>query len=440
MQKTIYTSTRGTKASLSFDEAIFQGLAPDGGLYMPNPIPAYDAKLADDLLNLSSYAEVAERLIRQLLIGSVAEKELPGILQEAFNFAIPLVTLDEEKGLYVLELFHGPTLAFKDVGARFMARTFSSVVGKRSEKIVILAATSGDTGSAVANGFLGVPNIEVCILYPKGKVSLLQEKQITTNGHNVHALEVNGSFDDCQALVKQALNTYKTASDVHLTTANSINISRLIPQSTYYAWAFAQAKKKLKYIVPSGNFGNITSGILAREMGLPVDSFVASVNSNDVVPNYLKNGIYEPKPSVSTISNAMDVGAPSNFERLKAIYHASHIEMGKGIQSVSISDERTKIAIKKAFDMYGYLMCPHTATAFAAFEDQKNSVKASKTPTVILATAHPAKFGDTVEQVIGKEIDLPKALQDCMEKEKLSTEIPVNYDAFSEQLALIINR
>jgi threonine synthase len=437
MDKTIYTSTRGSTQALSFDEAIFQGLAPDGGLYMPSPIPSFDKDLASDIVKLDSYPEVAERLIQRLLAGSVIEKELSSVLHDAFNFEIPLITLDEDQGLYVLELFHGPTLAFKDVGARFMARTFSSVVGKRSERIIILAATSGDTGSAVANGFLGVPNIDVCILYPKGKVSLLQEKQITTNGQNVHALEVDGSFDDCQALVKHALNSYKTASDVHLTTANSINISRLIPQSTYYAWAYAQAQQSVKYIVPSGNFGNITSGIFAHKMGLPVDSFTASVNSNDIVPNYLSTGLYEPKASISTISNAMDVGAPSNFERLKTIYHASHIEMGSNLQSVSISDTLTKTALKSVYEKYGYVMCPHTATAYAALKER--NIKSDRANlTVVLATAHPAKFGDTVEEVIGKEIELPQVLKDCMVKEKLSTEIAANYEAFSEQLAKII--
>lgn len=433
-----YTSTRGYSRALSFDEAIFQGLAPDGGLYMPTPIPKHDDKLASDILKLKSYPEVAQRLITPLIAGSVVEHELDAVLQDAFNFEVPLVPLDEEKGIYVLELFHGPTLAFKDVGARFMARTFSSVVGKRSERILILAATSGDTGSAVANGFLGVPNIDVCILYPKGKVSLLQEKQITTNGQNVYALEVDGSFDDCQALVKQALNNYKTDTDTHLTTANSINISRLIPQSTYYAWAYTQAQKALNYIVPSGNFGNITSGIFANKMGLPVSSFVASVNSNDIVPNYLTTGIYEPKPSVSTISNAMDVGAPSNFERLKTLFHASHLEMGYTLKSFSVSDELTKTAIKSVYENYGYLMCPHTATAYAALRSlDKKTTK--QEPTVLLATAHPAKFGESVESVIGEKIELPKALEDCMQKEKLSIEIAANYEAFTEQLTKILS-
>lgn len=433
-----YTSTRGSSKALSFDEAIFQGLAPDGGLYMPTPIPKYDDKLASDLLKLKSYPEVAQRLITPLLAGSVIEHELGAVLQDAFNFEVPLVPLDEEKGIYILELFHGPTLAFKDVGARFMARTFSSVVGKRSERILILAATSGDTGSAVANGFLGVPNIDVCILYPKGKVSLLQEKQITTNGQNVHALEVDGSFDDCQALVKQALNNYKTDKDTHLTTANSINISRLIPQATYYAWAYTQAKKALNYIVPSGNFGNITSGIFANKMGLPVSSFVASVNSNDIVPNYLNTGIYEPKPSVSTISNAMDVGAPSNFERLKTLFHASHIDMGNTLKSFSISDELTKTAIKSVYETYGYLMCPHTATAYASLSRIEKKLTAAE-PTVLLATAHPAKFDESVESVIGEKIELPKALKDCMKKEKLSINIAADYEAFTEQLTKILS-
>jgi threonine synthase len=438
MEKTIYTSTRGHKEALSFDEAIFQGLAPDGGLYMPNPIPAFNDNLADDLLSASNYPELANRLVAPLLKGSVAESALEEILTEAFNFEIPLVCLDEQKGLYVLELFHGPTFAFKDVGARFMARTFSKVVGQRSERIVILAATSGDTGSAVANGFLGVPNIEVCILYPKGKVSKLQEQQITTNGKNVHALEVDGSFDDCQALVKQALTNYPTASDVHLTTANSINISRLIPQSTYYAWAFHQAKKALRYIVPSGNFGNITSGLLANFMGMPSNGFIASVNSNDVFPAYLNTGKYEPKASISTLSNAMDVGAPSNFERLRNIYSEDHLKMGDAIQSISVDDYQTTESIKSVYNEYGYVICPHTATAFKAFTALDFKKSASE-PTVLLATAHPAKFGDTVEKAIGKEVELPDALKECMKKEKLAVSIPSSYEAFTSELNKLLS-
>lgn len=432
-----YASTRAKSEALSFDEAIFQGLAPDGGLYLPEPFPPYNPKLKDELLATDSFAKVAEKIISPLISGSVIEEGLLELLEEAFHFELPLRLLDEKQGLYVLELFHGPTFAFKDVGARFMARAFSKIIRQRSERILILAATSGDTGSAVAQGFLGVPNIDVCILYPKGGVSHLQEQQITTNGHNVHAIEVEGRFDDCQALVKKALRTYKCPEGFHLSTANSINISRLIPQATYYAWAYNQAGGALNYIVPSGNFGNITSGILARQLGMPAKSFTAAVNANDVFPSYLQSGKYEPKQSLSTLSNAMDVGAPSNFERLLHLFNNRNDEMNANISSLSVSDQQTKEAIKEVYEKYDYVMCPHTATAYHNYKWLRNNGKAEG-KTAILATAHPAKFGESVFNAINKEVEIPEKLAVCLTKEKKATSISANYEAFASIIDDII--
>lgn len=420
-----YQSTRGHEQQLGFDDAIFRGLAPDGGLYLAEPMPAFDEHLSEKILSLKNYPAVAELMLSPFLKGSIAESGLGDLLEDAFNFEVPLIELDAKKGLYVLELFHGPTLAFKDVGARFMARVFSKVIAQRNERILILAATSGDTGSAVANGFLNVPNIDVCILYPKGKVSKLQEQQITTNGANIKAIEVEGSFDDCQALVKQALSQFKSAAGVHLSTANSINISRLLPQSTYYAWAFKQLGEAAHYVVPSGNFGNISSGLIASKMGLPNKGFTAAVNANRVFPEYLETGIYKPKASVSTPSNAMDVGAPSNFERVTALFNQEYALIKKGMISRSVSDQATISAIKEVFDHYGYIVCPHTATAYV------NAIQNGfKAPQILLATAHPAKFGETVNEVIGKEVEIPERLAACMRKEKQAISMAASYEEF----------
>lgn len=432
-----YSSTRAQSPSIIFDEAIFQGLAPDGGLYLPQPLPEFDPFLEKKIKSAKTYAEVADYIIRPLVSGSIIEESLSSLLEDALSFEVPLKILDEKEDLYVLELFHGPTFAFKDVGARFMARAFSKVIQQKSERIVILAATSGDTGSAVAQGFLGVPNIDVCILYPKGGVSQLQEQQITTNGHNVHAVEVEGRFDDCQALVKKALSTYKCPQGVHLSTANSINISRLIPQATYYAWAYLQAQEALNYIVPSGNFGNITSGLLAQYLGMPARSFTAAVNANDVFPSYLKSGEYAPKKSIATLSNAMDVGAPSNFERLQFLFKNSSQEMAASIMSLSVSDKQTMDAMKEVYHKYDYVMCPHTATAYVNYKWLKDMGKISG-PTALLATAHPAKFGESVENAINQDVEIPPKLAACLKKEKQAKAISNDFDAFSEILDQII--
>lgn len=427
----MYKSTRNNSPLLAFDEAIFQGLAPDGGLYLPKTHPSYNESYNADVRASKSLAEVAYHTIAPYMQGSVVYPGLEALLQEALNFEVPLKLLDQKKGLYVLELFHGPTLAFKDVGARFMARVFSEVIKKRSERVLILAATSGDTGSAVAQGFLGVPNIDVCILYPKGKVSFLQEKQITTNGQNVTAVEVDGSFDDCQRLVKQALKDFKAPKDVHLSTANSINIARLLPQASYYAWAYQQAAEALSYIVPSGNFGNITSGLMAHKSGLEAKGFSAAVNANDIFPTYLQSGKYEPKASVSTLSNAMDVGAPSNFERLTSLFDQNLEAMRSKVDALSVTDQQTVHAIQEVYERYGYVMCPHTATAYVM-----SSASKKESPSVILATAHPAKFRETVNKALGFEISLPERLAACLQKESKVTYLEkADYSRFEQLLS-----
>lgn len=427
-----YISTRQQEET-NIKTAILKGLADDGGLFMPEYIPQLDSAFFEKLPNLT-LQEIGFRVAREFLGESIPDENLKEIIDEVLNFEIPAVKISEN--IYSLELFHGPTMAFKDVGARFMARMMSYFSEGKPMKVI--AATSGDTGSAVASGFFGVPGIEVYILYPKGKVSPLQEKQLTTWGGNIKALEIDGTFDDCQALAKQILSDEELNQKFTLTSANSINIARLIPQSFYYFWAFAQLQKLGKPIVfsvPSGNFGNLTAGLFAKKMGLPIHHFVASTNANDIVPNYLETGIYTAKSSVQTISNAMDVGNPSNFERMKSLFDNDVSEFKREIDSYSFSDEETKNAMRKVKNDFGYTLDPHGAVAYLGFQKylEKNN---EELIGVLLETAHPAKFVEVVEDVLKETIEIPEKLAAFGRKDKLATLLPNDLSKIKEAIML----
>lgn len=429
-----YISTRQQEET-NIKTAILKGLADDGGLFMPEYIPQLDSEFFEDLPNLS-LQQIGFRVAKEFLGESISDENLKDIINEVLNFDIPAVKISEN--IYSLELFHGPTMAFKDVGARFMARMMAYFSGGKPMKVI--AATSGDTGSAVASGFFGVQGIEVYILYPKGKVSPLQEKQLTTWGGNIKALEINGTFDDCQALAKQILSDEKLNQKFTLTSANSINIARLIPQSFYYFWAFAQLQKLGKPIifsVPSGNFGNLTAGLFAKKMGLPVHQFIASTNENDVVPKFLETGNYESKPSKQTISNAMDVGNPSNFERMKSLFDNDVSEFRKEIESYSFSDEETKSTMINVKNEFGYILDPHGAVAYLGLETLRQAQTDKKNVDfvgVLLETAHPAKFVEVVEDVLKEKVEIPEKLEAFNKKEKKSTEFSVDFEPVKNYL------
>lgn len=422
-----YISTR-QKQKTDIKTAILKGLADDGGLFMPEYIPQLDSEFFENLPNLS-LQEIGFRIAKKFLGDSISDDHLKQIIDEVLNFEIPAVKITED--IYSLELFHGPTLAFKDVGARFMARMMSYFSEGKPMKVI--AATSGDTGSAVASGFFGVPGIEVFILYPKGKVSPLQEKQLTTWGGNIKALEIDGNFDDCQSLAKQILSDEDLNQKFTLTSANSINIARLIPQSFYYFWAFSQLQKLGKPIVfsvPSGNFGNLTAGLFAKKMGLPVHQFIASTNDNDVVPKFLETGNYKSKPSKQTISNAMDVGNPSNFERMKGLFNDDVTEFRKEIESYSFSDQETKNAMQEVKKNFNYTLDPHGAVAFLGLEalrQAQSDKEGEDFVGVLLETAHPAKFVEVVEDVLQEKIEIPEKLQAFNKKEKQSLEFAADF-------------
>ena len=425
-----YISTR-KKEETNIKTAILKGLADDGGLFMPEYIPQLEADFFKDLPNLT-LQQIGFRIAKEFLGESISDENLKEIIDEVLNFEIPAVKISDN--IYSLELFHGPTMAFKDVGARFMARMMAYFSEGKPMKVI--AATSGDTGSAVASGFFNVSGIEVYILYPKGKVSPLQEKQLTTWGGNIKALEIDGTFDDCQAIAKQILSDEELNQKFTLTSANSINIARLIPQSFYYFWAFAQLQKLGKPIVfsvPSGNFGNLTAGLFARKMGLPIHQFIASTNANDVVPKFLETGNYESKPSKQTISNAMDVGNPSNFERMKSLFNDDISEFKKEIESYSFSDGETKETMIKVKNDFGYTLDPHGAVAYLGLETFRKSFDSAQDDKdsedfigVLLETAHPAKFVEVVEEVLKTKIEIPEKLEAFNRKEKKSIEFPAD--------------
>ncbi len=425
-------STRHQSPEVGFEEAIFRGLPPDNGLYLPVEIPTLSPSFWQycDQLN---FQEIATAMACGILQGSIPEKELRALIFKAMDFSAPAVKL--HKDLYCLELFHGPSMAFKDFGARFMATTMSYFLEQSGEKLNILVATSGDTGGAVAQGFFGVPGISVTILYPKGKVSQVQEQQLTTLGGNVKAIEVNGTFDDCQALVKQAFLDEELRSKYRLASANSINIARLIPQSFYYAYAYAQLKhlwKDLVISVPSGNFGNLTAGVMAMRMGMPVSYFVAATNVNKVVPNYLESGEFEPiSPSIPTLSNAMDVGNPSNFPRLLALFDGDVDKMRAKIKGFSFTDEETKVGVRELYESYHYLACPHTSVAYLGLKKAMEK-DAGEHVGVFLSTAHYGKFLPEMESILGFSPELPEALQISGKKD--ATEMENTYTKFRAYL------
>ncbi|MFT4534468.1 MAG: threonine synthase [Saprospiraceae bacterium] len=425
-------STNNPDNLVNLKEAVLKSLPKDKGLYMPTHIP----KLSSEFINRIeeyTFADIAYEVAATLIGDYIPAENMRGIVDRAIDFPAPVVMHDESVG--TLELFHGPSLAFKDFGARFMAELISYFIKGEEQDITILVATSGDTGGAVAAGFYNTPGIEVVILYPKGKVSDLQEKQLTTLGQNITALEIDGTFDDCQAIVKQAFLDQELTKRYNLSSANSINIARLIPQTFYYFEAYKQVKKygkKVVFSVPSGNFGNLTAGLLAKKMGLPVNHFIAATNINKVVPNYLETGIYEPKPSIATISNAMDVGAPSNFTRLLALYDNDYNDLKADVSGFHLNDEDDKIVIKDIYDQYGYVADPHGAIGYAAVKEfQKLNPDYLG---VYLETAHPAKFLNVMTKVLTVPIDVPDRLKAVANKEKSAHLLAPEYESVKEWL------
>lgn len=408
-------STRGKAEPATFAEALLQGLAPDGGLYLPDcitPLPPGEIESWRTL----PLPSVASRVLTHLVGDELPAADLDRLVREAFDFPAPTVHVEDNR--HVLELFHGPTLAFKDFGARFLARVFGYLLGRRGDEATILVATSGDTGSAVAQGFHAVPHVRVVVLYPAGKVSPFQEAQMATLGGNVFAVRVPGTFDDCQRLVKAAFLDARLAP-LRLSSANSINIGRLLPQVVYYfgSWLeVAEAGGPLVFVVPSGNLGNLTAGVIAARLGLPVAGFVAASNRNDVLPEYLRTGRYRARPSVSTVSNAMDVGDPSNFARLLQLHGDSYEALRAGVRGCVVTEDATRATIKDVYQKTGYLLDPHSAVGFAAAraavleEPGASGPDAwSHLPFVVLATAHPAKFGGVIRNELGFEPALPAA-------------------------------
>ncbi len=422
-----YYSTENNNLRRSLRDAVLEGLAPDGGLYMPEKIAVIPK---DQLLSFrkKTFQDISKEVAISLFQDDLPESEIIEITESAINFDTPLIEV--ESGVYVLELFHGPTLAFKDVGARFMARMLGHFTKGLNREINVLVATSGDTGSAVASGFLNVEGVEVFILYPSGGVSELQEKQLTTMGGNITALEVAGTFDDCQRLVKSAFQDPDLTEKITLTSANSINLARFLPQSFYYfnAWARLPEQTEFYVSVPSGNFGNLTAGLVAGRMGLPVKHYIIATNVNDVVPEYLKSGKFNPRASVPTIANAMDVGNPSNFARILDLYGHSHKEISDALSAYAYSDDKLRQGIEKVYRETGYLMDPHGAAGYLAL--QEFSPKEPGIPGVFLETAHPAKFSKTVEEVIGSEISIPDKLKKASTKEKVSIPLAAEYSEF----------
>lgn len=419
-----FYSTNKRIKDLSFREAVLQGLAADGGLFMPNPLTPLPSSFFKRLPQLS-FSEIAFEVATHLLQNAIPSHALETIIEQSITFDAPLIRLSDE--LHALELFHGPTLSFKDFGARFMAQTMIYLMQNQTRDLHILAATSGDTGSAAAYGFFKAPGIKVWILYPKGQVSEIQEKQLTTIGHNVAAIEIEGTFDDCQALVKQAFNDQELCQKMRLSSANSINIARLIPQTFYYFYAWAQLKTKSSpvFSVPSGNFGNLTAGLLAKKMGLPVERFIAATNVNDSVPSYLETGVFKPHPSKQTLSNAMDVGNPSNFARMLDLYHGDLHQMRQDIFGVSFTDRQTQEALQETSNKYQYITDPHGAVAYYGLLAYQQQVK--RTAGIFLETAHPAKFQSIVEPLIGKKIAMPERLKEVLEKPKQSYALSNRY-------------
>ena len=427
-----YYSTNKQSPFVDFKEATIKGQAPDKGLYFPETIPSVSQEWLDNIDGISN-EEIAYRVIRPYTGNTIPEEKLYEIVKETVNFPIPLVQVDN--AIYSLELFHGPTLAFKDVGARFMSRCLGYFVKDKSTKVTVLVATSGDTGGAVANGFYGVDGVEVVILYPSGKVSPVQEKQLTTLGKNIHALEVQGTFDDCQAMVKTAFADTDVTDKLFLTSANSINVARWLPQQVYYFFAWKQWNDKDKppvISVPSGNFGNICAGILAMQSGLPVKHFIAASNINDIVSDYLQTQLLKPKAALPTLSNAMDVGNPSNFVRILEIFNNQFPELKKRLSSFTITDQETRETIRRVYTDYNYLLDPHGAVGYLSLKRYLADHLSDQ--GIFLETAHPVKFPDAVEKETGHSITLPESVRSIMDAEKKSTVIKPSYNSLKEFL------
>lgn len=432
-----FYSTNNRSFRTSLKEAVLQGLAADNGLYMPEIIPTMPAAFFDSLHELD-FRQIAFAIAKQFAGEDISGKELQKIVDETIQFDAPLAAISDN--ISAMELFHGPTMAFKDFGARFMSQLLRFFSAQSGREIVILVATSGDTGSAVANGFLGVPGIRVVVLYPAGKVSDIQEKQFTTLGNNITALEVSGTFDDCQRLVKSAFGDEALRRAYFLTSANSINIARLIPQSFYYFYGYSrrlQHNKPVVFSVPSGNFGNLTAGLFAKRMGLPVRHFVAATNVNDVVPEYLLTGTMTPRPSRHTLSNAMDVGNPSNFARIMDLYDGDLAAVKKDIIGYAFTDEETVTAMRSVAQTHNYTLDPHGAIGYLGLK--KYMVDFDRNVNgIFLETAHPAKFKDVVENAIGKAIGLPETLERFVKGEKQSVAVPNDYDQFRKTLTSLL--
>lgn len=430
-----YYSTNKNTQPVSLKEAVIKGLAPDKGLFMPERINKFEPSFFNNIQKLT-FQEIAFEVAKKFFAEDVNEAKLKEIVYDTLQFDCPVVEVT--KNIFALELFHGPTLAFKDVGARFMARLLNYFLEKNEKLVNVLVATSGDTGSAVANGFLGVEGIHVYVLYPKEKVSKIQESQFTTLGQNITAIEIDGTFDDCQHIVKTAFGDIELNRKMKLTSANSINVARFLPQAFYYFNAYARLKelgllnrKELVFSVPSGNFGNLTAGLFAREMGLPVKQFIAANNSNDVVFEYLKTGDFKPRKSIETIANAMDVGTPSNFARILDLYEHSHKIISKIIKGYRYSDDEIKKVVKKVFKEAGYLCDPHGACGYQAVNEYLGENQIG----VFFETAHPAKFMETVEKIVEKgNVLLPGKLSEFMKGEKKSIILANQFNQFKDFL------
>jgi len=413
-----FYSLNNTNHRTSFKEAVIRGIAPDKGLYFPERITPLPASFFEGITSLSHH-EIALKAIRQFVEDDLTDTFLEDIITNTLDFEFPLIPI--ENNVSALELFHGPTMAFKDVGARFMANCLGHFSKGNGANVTVLVATSGDTGGAVANGFLGVEGVEVVILYPSGKVSEIQEKQLTTLGENITALEVDGTFDDCQRMVKRAFLDGEITQQRKLTSANSINVARWLPQLFYYLFAYKQAQtqgKKLVFSVPSGNFGNICAGMVAHKLGMPVSQFVASTNVNDVVPNFMQNGTYDPKPSISTISNAMDVGDPSNFIRIRQLFKNNFDELSQHLSSFSFSDDATRAAMKSVYESTTYVMDPHGAVGYLGLKAYLKSN--TKHFGIFLETAHPIKFLPVVQETLGIDLSVPQQIQHLLHKKKMA--------------------
>lgn len=427
-----YHSTNNPGHRVDLKEAILRSLPPDNGLYMPDVLPVLGDEFWGKWRNLT-FREIGFAVAEAFFGEDVPGDDIRNIVDGTLAFDAPVVTL--APGDHILELFHGPTLAFKDFGARFMARLMAHLTEDEDRMLTVLVATSGDTGGAVASAFHNVPGTRVVILYPKGKVSGLQEKQLTALGGNITALEIEGTFDDCQALVKKAFLDRELSERMNLTSANSINLSRLVPQSFYYIHASRQLEEGVKpvFVIPSGNYGNLTAGLFAKQLGLPVGHFVAATNRNDVVPAYLLNGEYTPRPSVATISNAMDVGSPSNFVRMQALFGSSWEGMRGCISGMAFSDEETRAAVREVKSLYGYNIDPHGAVAWLAARKYREVNPGAE--TITLETAHPAKFPDVMDEELGKgTVEVPERLAILADEEKVATLLSKEWETFRSWL------